>query len=268
MELLKKHYEKVLLGLVLLGLAAAVAYMPIKIGNDKEDLAKRRDLLTHPKIQPLTNLDAKPYELTLARMASPATINFSEPNKLFNPMPWQRKADGTIWPAISLGASAATVTNITPLFLRLTLDQVMVTADGVAKYVIGIEKQAAPVIGQRGKRASYCKLNDKAPEKEPVFQVVEVKGKPEDPDQLVLQLMDTGERAQVSKDKPFTRVDGYMASINYDAENHKWKDQRIGARLSFNGEDYKIVAITQNEVVLSAQSNQKKWTIRLNNPPR
>src|ERR1051325_7588616 len=267
MDFIKKHYEKVVLGVVLLGLAVAVAYMPFKIANDKEDLAKRQTELTHPKIQLLTSEDLKPYEMTLTRMAAPATINFSDPNKLFNPMPWQKKADGTIWRATSLGASAATVTNITALFLRLTLDQVMVTADGTAKYVIGIEKQAALTPGQRAKRAAYCKLNDKDREKDPTFQLVEVKGKAEEPEQIVVQLTDTGEKAAISKDKPFSRVDGYMASISYDPETHKWKDQRLGARHSFNGEDYNIVAITQNEVVLSAKSNQKKWTIRSSTPP-
>jgi len=32
--------------------------------------------------------------------------------------------------------------------------------------------------------------------------------------------------------------------------------------LFFNNEEYTIVAINQNEVVLSAKSNGKKWTIR------
>ncbi len=264
MEFLKKNYEKVLLGVVLLGLAGALGYMPIKIANDKEELGQKKEKLIHPRINELSNIDLKPYQAILTRLAAPATIDFGKPNKLFNPMPWQRKNDGTIWPAESLGASAASVTNITPLFLRLTLDQSFVTPDGSVKYFIGIEKQAAAKAGDRTKHSTSCKLNEKAPEKDPVFQLVEVKGKAEDPDQLVLQLLDTGERAVVSKDKPFTRIDGYMASINYDPESHKWKDQRIGAKLSFNGEDYYIVAINQNEVVLSAKSNLKKWTIRLN----
>ena len=36
----------------------------------------------------------------------------------------------------------------------------------------------------------------------------------------------------------------------------------MGSVVEFGGEDYIIVAIHQNEVILSAQSNQKKTTLR------
>jgi hypothetical protein len=53
-----------------------------------------------------------------------------------------------------------------------------------------------------------------------------------------------------------------MVDLKYAPENKSWINRRVGASLSFNGEDYNIVAITENEVVLSAKSNQKKWTIK------
>ncbi len=66
----------------------------------------------------------------------------------------------------------------------------------------------------------------------------------------------------MSKDQPFRRIDGYMVDLKYAPENKTWTNRRVGASLSFNGEDYNIVAITENEVVLSAKSNQKKWTVK------
>ena len=81
-----------------------------------------------------------------------------------------------------------------------------------------------------------------------------------------MKLNDTGDLAVITKDQPFKRVDGYMADIKYELEKKAWKDRRVGANLVFNGEEYNIVAINQNEVVLSAK-NQKKWTIKYNPGP-
>lgn len=40
-----------------------------------------------------------------------------------------------------------------------------------------------------------------------------------------------------------------------------WNNQRVGATLRFGNEDYIIVAITENEIVVLAKSNQKKTPI-------
>ena len=57
-----------------------------------------------------------------------------------------------------------------------------------------------------------------------------------------------------------------MAIFGYDPQKKVWPNQRVGQALNINGEDYKIVAISKDEVVLSA-ANQKKWPIKLNSPP-
>lgn len=257
MDFLKKHYEKLTLGVVLIGLAVAVAFLPFKISGDKQALQEQRDGLIHPKIPPLTNLDLTASETALKRLSTPAQLDFSAPNKVFGSMPWQKRADGGLVPGTKVGPTALVVTNLSPLYLRLSLDSVTVSDSG-ARYVIGVEKQAAPTAGQRSKRQTYCSLNDK----NDTFQLVEVKGKADDPTQLVVILNDTGERAVISKDRPFERVDGYLADFRYPLEKKSWNNRRLGDSLIFNGEDYNIVAINQNEVVLSAKSNQKKWTIK------
>ena len=78
---------------------------------------------------------------------------------------------------------------------------------------------------------------------------------------MILQLADTGETVSLSKTKPFRRVDAYMADLKYDPEGRSWAGQRVGDDLKFAGDDYIIVDINQNEVVLSAKSNQKKTTL-------
>jgi hypothetical protein len=260
MGFLKKHYEKILLGLVLLGLALAAGFLPILISSQKQKLEDLRNSFNVRTPKPLTNLDLTMPNNALKRMASAPVIDFSTRNKLFNPIPWQKRADGTLFPSTKVGPTAASITNVMPLYLKISLDSVNVSDTG-PHYVIGIEKEAARNPSQRPKKQAYCSLNSK----NDTFVLIGVKGKPEDPSQLVLQLNDTGEQVVISKDKPYQRVDGYMADLRYDPESRKFPHCRIGSALAFGGEEYNVVAIAPNEVVISAKSNQKKWTIK-NNP--
>jgi len=111
----------------------------------------------------------------------------------------------------------------------------------------------------RRKIQRFVSLDDK---KKDVFTLLEVRGAPENPSELVLKLADTGETVSVSREKPFRRVDAYAADLKYDLERKNFPGRRIGAPLSFGGEDYIVVAIDADEVILSAQSNQKHTTLR------
>src|ERR1039457_5946972 len=148
---------------------------------------------------------------------------------------------------------------MTPLYLELTLDSVTVLDTGT-RYVIGIKREAALNPRDRPKTQKYCSLNTK----NEIFTLRDVKTPPDNPTNVreVLELNDSKQRVEVTKDQPFRRMDSYMVDLKYAPENKTWTSRRIGASLSFNGEDYKIVAIPENEVVLSAKSNQKNWTVK------
>jgi hypothetical protein len=262
MDFLKKHYEKVLLGVVLLGLAVAVAFLPFKIASEKQKLEDMRNTLIHPKVKELPPLDLALPDALLKRVASPAMIDFSAPNKLFNPMPWQKAVDGHLIKVETgnIGPNALTITKMTPLYLTLRLSDVTVLDSG-ARCRIGVESDTAVNLKDR-KKEKYCKPGDK----NETFTLREIKGAPTNSTNVVvvLELNDTKQHAEVSKDQPFRRIDGYMVDLKYAPEGKTWRDRRVGASLPFNGEDYNIVAITENEVVLSAKSNQKRWTVRYN----
>jgi hypothetical protein len=260
MDFLKKHYEKVLLGVVLLGLAVAVAFLPFKIASEKQKLEDMRNTLIHPKVKPLTNLDLTLPDGVLKRMAAPALIDFSAPNKLFNPMLWQKTPDGRLIKVDStnIGPNAVTITRLVPLYLKITLDEVTMTDSG-ARCKIGVDNEAALSLRDR-KKQKYCKLGDK----NEIFALRDVKVSPSNPTNVtvVLEMNDTGQRMEVAKDQPFRRVEGYMVDLKYGPETKTWTGRRVNAQLGFNGEEYNIVAITENEVVLSAKSNSKKWTVK------
>ena len=270
MDFVKKHYEKILHSVVLLGLVGALAFLPFLIINDQDAARRMREGIFHGRVDPLPALNLTKETNVSARLQSPYKLDFSTTNKLFNPLPWQRRTDGTLVPVkIGLiGSEAAVVTKITPLCLVLTLDSIETNELG-ARYVVSMERQAAVSPAQRGKRQHYASINEKVGEKNDGFTLKEVNGSPADPGtlKLILQLSDTGERATLSRDNPFRRTDAYSADLKYDPEGKKWQGQRIGADLKFAGDDNIIVAISQDAVIMLAKSNQKKTTLTYSPSP-
>jgi hypothetical protein len=271
MDFVKKHYEKILLGFVLLGLVGALVFLPFMIASDQQKLKDMSYGVVHPKAAPLPGLDLTQETNMLDRLQSPYKLDFSTTNKLFNSVPWQKTANGQlIKNAAGNEVSLAVVTKIVPLYLILTLDSIetnsIETNETVARYVIGMERQASASPAQRGKKQHYASVGEKVGEKNDAFIIKEVSGSPADPGtlKLILQLTDTGESATLSKDKPFQRVDGYSADLKYDPERKTWQGQRLNASLKFAGDDYIIVAIDPGAVILSARSNQKKTTLPYN----
>jgi hypothetical protein len=154
------------------------------------------------------------------------------------------------------------ITKITPLYLVVSLDSVNALDSGT-RYVVVVEQQAASRPNQRNRHPYYVSVGDK----KDMFNVVKVDGPAENPT-LILELTDSTEHEQISiaKGKDFRRVDGYTADLNYPPENKNFSNRRVNDRLVMAAEEYNIVAINQNEVVLSAQ-NRKKYTIRSDAAP-
>lgn len=262
MDLLKKHYEKILLGAVLLGLVVGAAFLPVMISSERQALADASTAVLNPKVKPLEPPDLAKAEGLLQRMQTPLNLNLSSPNKLFNPMLWQKTPPPDSRPVKvqkgNVGVEAVTVTKIEPLYLTITLDSIS-TSDSGTRYVIGVVREAAATPALRRKKQYYTTLNSK----NDTFTLREVKGAPDNPTELVLELNDTGERAVVKRDVPFQRADGYTADLKYEPEKKTWLNRRANTPpvLTLDGEDYIIVAIGKNEVILSAKSNDKKTPI-------
>jgi hypothetical protein len=258
MDFLKKHYEKILLGVVLLGLVGAMVFLPFMILHDRNQLDDTRNSIIRHPVKALAPLELVAESNIMQRLQQPCRLDLESTNRLFNPIQWQKAVDGSLLKIASgneVGPAAVTVTRIAPLYFILTLDSVQTNQFG-ARYIVGVERQAEPVAWRRAKRQHYASLN----EKNDAFTITAVQGPPADPTQLILQLTDSGETVSLSKSKPYRRVDAYMADVKYGPEGRSWDAQRVNDDLKFAGDDYIIVAINQNEVVLSAKSNQKKIT--------
>ena len=119
MDFLKKHYEKILLGVVLVGLAGAVVSMLFVISGEQQRLQDMANSVLHPNVRPLTNLDMTIAEQALKRAATPVSVDLGPPNRLFNPMAWQKSSDGRLLPREKVGPGLLVVSNVQPLYLIL-----------------------------------------------------------------------------------------------------------------------------------------------------
>jgi len=267
MEILKKHFEKILLGVVLLGLVVGAAFLPLMIASERQSLRDMAQAELKRKPGELPKLDLSKSEQLLARLQTALRLDFSSSHKVFNPVVWKRKPPPDNTPIKAekgnIGVEAISVARTSPLHLIITLDSVTMTDTG-ARYTIGVEREAAATARQRSKRAYYAAPTIKS---DGGFTIVEVKGPADNPSELVLELTDNGERAVVTKEQPFRRVDGYAADLKYDPESRRWSNLRVGAggfgtpQITVEGESYIVVAINKNEVVLSAKSNNKKTSL-------
>jgi hypothetical protein len=249
MEFLKKHYEKILLSLVIVGLAVAAAWLPVAIRNAKEDLQK--SIVNLPTPNEYKPVDLTTNEMALLRLQNPPKVELSGAHNLFNPVMWKVEPDGSFRKIVRQGIEALTVTDIRPLFMEVTFDRV--TASG---YFIGVESQS------RTTRV-YAKLN----EQKELFKIKEVKGAPEDPTELVLEMADTQEAVSISKERPYKRIEGYIADLRYPPDSQNLPNKRVNDVIPIAGEYYKIIAITENDVRVSAISTDKRTTITWKGAP-
>ncbi len=259
MDLLKKHYEKIILGGVLLVLAVGAAMLPVQIGSERDELKQKENEIVNQPAKPLEPLNFATQQVAVVQLRRAVQLDLASTNKVLNPLLWQKTPEGKLIKFSTgeeAGPKALVVTKLTPLHLNISLDGVN-TSEATPRYTISVEREAAADRAKRTKKPYFASLNNK----NEIFTVREASGPTDDP-VLKLELADGGETIEISKGKPFKRVDGYMVDLKYPLENRPpWTAQRVGGALKFGGEDYIIVAITKNEVVVLAKSNQKKTPV-------
>jgi hypothetical protein len=259
MDFLKKHYEKVLLGLVLAGLIGALVFMPFYISSDNSRMTDLTDSIIKKPATELANLDLTAETTVTARLQGSYNLDLETVNRGFNPMEWVKAPDGTMMPVANhTGPQLVVVTNITALYLNITLDSVTTNGNDIpTRYAVGVEKQADKRPTMRHKVPRFVSKGDKPND---TFALVDVKSTPDNPDadELTIKLVDTGDVVVISKTKPYHRVDAYSADFRYPPENKAFHNRREGDKVSFNGTDFIVDGVSQDELILQDQSNQKK----------
>ncbi len=260
MDFLKKHYEKIALSLALLGLVGTAVWVFLAIQQTKQDVEGSTAQAGAPT--PFPKADLAPYTAAMTKAGTPVLVDLGNPHMLFNPSTWKRKTDGTLIKMQSSNpADALAITKITPLNLTLNFERVAGTG-----YYFGINKEAAPRLVDRKKVQRYLNPAGKADlgpgTSMTNFTLVRVEGPAEAPERLVLVLNESKQEVVITPTQPFKLLEGYAVDLSYSVDNKTFVDQRVNSVITFGGETYKIIAITENEVRVQANSNQKQTTIR------
>lgn len=255
MQFLKNHYEKILLSVVLLGLAGAAVWLPFAIDQAKKDLAVLTNALGPKK-------DLKPVNLAtnaavLEKFKNPSILDLGAPHVVFNPVIWKQRADGTLFKIESSNpADVLKINKLTPLRLIIALDKVSVTGTNIG-YMFAVTNQAARKFPAM-KETFYTKAKDK----NKYFVLKEVVGAVDNPEGFNVELVDGKQQIFVGRTQPFELLQGFAADLVYPVENKTFVDVRVGNSLTFGGDKYKVIAINTNEVRVQADSNDKQTTIK------
>jgi hypothetical protein len=255
MQFLKKHYEKIILCVVLLGLAAASIWMGEILKKLQEEVNQPVSGGAH-KTKPPVPLDLTADLLALAQVTNPPPVVLSGEHNLFNPVTWRRKANGELLKILKTGPDALSITNITPLYTVIAYDH---PSGNGPVYVMSVQVHSAR------RPLEYAKMDEKT--KSGLYIIRGIKGAVDDPTDLQLEVLETQETVWITKDNPYKRVDGYLADMKYDPESRSLLKERVNETFTLDNEQYKIVEITNNAVRVESIKNTKITTIKWNGNP-
>jgi len=261
-HLCRQHYEKLILVFVLLLLAYAV----IKLFQaSQEEGEKTRSMTEGFKTRAGTPVEPAKLERFAAAMktaTNPPTLNYAGKHNLFNPVKWQQPRGGgpiiKVQFGTEIGIHAMRIVGVNPLHLHIAFDRAALTGAEVTGYHIVVTNELATLSRHR-RIVQYVPTGATNTQ---VFVITEVKGPPEAPTELVAQLKDfNGEKVSFAPGKPYTRVVGYEAELVHPPNGKKYPRLRRDSPLDIEGEPYKVVDIAANKVVVSDDSNGKRYTI-------
>ncbi len=266
MQFLKKNYEKIILGVVLLVVAGVSLYLTTLAGKEKEELQQKLDRkVAGGGKKTVKDVDLSGGVAALDHLSKPVTVMLAGDHKTFNPVPWVRKANGSIFPVADNGQKGVrglVLAATKPLSLTITFTAVSGTEDPFHYQFVVVrdyERQAAK------RRPMTVSLDVGG--KGDLFALREVHGPKDNPTDVVIELLQGSERVTLVKDKPYSK-DGlaYAADLRYEVDNKTFSGKRQDENLSLAGVSYKIVAIAKDEVVVSAP-NQVRTVIKLTSQP-
>ena len=129
MEFLKNHYEKIVLGLMLLLMATGAVVLVLEGGSVQERLKEYRQLVIGGDGKPPPQEDLEKLRNILTSAAKPSQADFVKVHRIFNPMAWYVDTNGNLIPGTKVGVSMLAVHSITPQRLLLEFNGIGGTAE-------------------------------------------------------------------------------------------------------------------------------------------
>lgn len=252
---LKKHYEKISLCVVLLGLAGAAIWMGDEISKYKTAGSEGTGSSGERRGKAMAPIDMTPNQLALAQMTNPPPVVLSGEHNLFNPVTWKLMPNGEKKKFYKTGPAALVDISNTPLYLTIAYDHPTGTA-GI--YVFRVSTHS-------GRAATEIpKINEKT--KSGLYIVRGTEGAADDPKRIKLEIVDTGDTVWIAKDDPYKKVDGYIADLSYPPESRTFSRVHVDQPITLDNEQYKVVDITNDAVRVQSRTT-KVTTVKVTGSP-
>jgi hypothetical protein len=256
MEFLRKHYEKIVLCLVLLGVAAAVVWMRLNRAKIQEELTQPLNV-AEPKTAPEKPFDWGPYQQAIQQIGKPPPVNLSGAHNLFNPVIWKRKGD-ELFKILQTGPDALVLLDTIPLYTIISYER----PTDAPIYVMSAQQHVDLRQPLKAVKVEFVKKNEKT--KSGLFIVRGIKGAENDPEAINLEITQSGDtNAWVSTNAPYKLVDGYIADLKYSPDpSVPLLKRHVGDKFNLDNEWYKIVEITNGAVRVENMHTTKQTEVR------
>ncbi len=256
----KKHYEKVVLSLVLVALAAAAIFLFLGVAAERGRIATYMQLNASPGSKGLEVLDLSTNQTVLDRLRRPDSVQLDGDHNLFNPVTWKKRGDGNLIKVVTgneTGPGALKITRSAPLMLRVSYEgSVLRGSEWSHKFKLAREAHRDP-----RKRAAQTREVIGAGSRNDVFILREIRPSVEAPQEFGLEMIDENQTITVGTNAPYEGVAGYTVDLSYPPDKQIFLNKRVGDKLVFAGDTNAIVAIEAKSVTVEAVSNKKRTTI-------
>ncbi|MBI5773045.1 MAG: hypothetical protein HZA89_04785 [Verrucomicrobia bacterium] len=275
MEFLKNHYEKIVLGLMLLLMATGAVVLVLEGGSVQERLKEYRQLVIGGDGKPPPQEDLEKLRNILTSAAKPSQADFVKVHRIFNPMAWYVDTNGNLIPGTKVGVSMLAVHSITPQRLLLEFNGIGGTAEKPSLSVKMVQEfgrspqsktTKSVVLNATNTPATATSANTLDPVRKLVLLAREAVGPTESPE-VKCELHEPGKeplKFTLSKAQAFSAVVEHIAHIQYMVEtNLVWPRARKDTPMTFAGDTNIVVDVTASNVIVRAVSNDKVTTIPL-----
>lgn len=265
MEFLKNHYEKLILGLTLLLMAAGAVMLVLEAGMVQEELDGYRKTIVESEGKPPATEDSAARKKTLDQARRPPQTDFVKVHRVFNPDAWYVDTNGNLVAGTNVGVNRLVVQSITPQQLQLEFAAVGGSPERPSvSFNMVRQFGRTPAETNRTRRSITLNTTNTSNTLDPARKLVlharEIGGTPEAPE-AKLELHEPGKdplKFLLSKAQNFATVIDYVAHIYYEVEtNFVWKVARKDTPLVFAGDTNIVVEVTATNVILRAVSNDK-----------
>lgn len=267
MDFLKKHYEKILLGLVLVVVMFLALQIPSAISAAKRDQDERERKIKNQATNAVVPVDVGPMQKSVQNLNSPVPTKFAEPaHNILNPVLWKKGARGE-WVKIPTPEDAIrrlAIKEITPLRLTVLFEKELKFSADTHRMKITITDESLVPRVRRRPQSREPKV--KEGESNDLFKVIAVSGSADNPSEIKIELRKGAKQITLKRGETFSEVVAHEADLEYAPENKTFNDILVGGTISFNDERYKVIAITGSAVTIEGQTTPKRYTIEASAP--